>query len=267
MSGIKQLIQIEENHHRKRASQQLHQHPDLQLLYVLKGSGTLHHPNHTTPLTNQALAFIPKETMHAVRTNTQMTILALRVDEAMIEPLLEEIFSTRPFQTVFLLSTTRQHQLVLRQAFRQLLLLTKSHAPLDQLDLKLTCQQLLLLVIKLKTLPNDERSHSRSEAIHQYIDTYYYDIHSNEQLAQLFNLSVRHLTSIYKEAYHLIPYEAVHKKRTEVACLLLLETTQSASVIGFEVGYESLATFYRQFKRFTNMTPEQYRKERIVSHD
>ncbi len=267
MSVIKQLIQIEENHHRKKASQQRHHHPDLQLLYVLKGSGTLYHTKHTTPLTDQSLVFIPKETIHAVTTTNQMTLLALRVDETMLAPVLQEVFSRPPFQSVFLLSTTRQHQLKLRQAFRQVLQLTKSKEPLNQLDLQLTCQQLLLLVAQLKTLPDNERSYSRSEAIHQYIDTHYYDIHSNDQLAKIFNLSARHLSSIYKETYRLTPYQAIHKKRVEVACLLLLETHQSATMIGFEVGYESLATFYRQFYKFTDKTPEQYRKERNLPYD
>lgn len=267
MSDIEQLIQIEENHHRKKVSQQRHHHPDLQLLYVLKGSGMLYHTHHTTPLTDQSLVFIPKETTHAVTTTTQMTLLALRVDETMLAPVLQEIFSRPPFQSVFLLSTTRQHQLKLRQAFRQVLQLTKSKEPLDQLDLQLTCQQLLLLVTRLKTAPSNDRSYSRSEAIHQYIETHYYEIHSNDQLAKLFNLSTRHVSSIYKAIYQLTPYEAIHKKRIDVACLLLLETDRSATMIGFEVGYESLATFYRQFNKFTDITPEQYRKERTIPYD
>lgn len=267
MRTIKPLIQIEENHHRKKASQQPHHHSDLQLLYVLKGSGTLYHAHHTTSLTDQSLVFIPKNTTHAVTTTSQMTLLALRVDETMLAPLLQEVFSRPPFQSVFLLSTTRQHQLRLRQAFRQLLQLSKSDEPLNQLDLDLTCQQLLLLVTRLKTSPTNDRSFSRPEAIHQYIETHYYEIHSNDQLAKLFNLSTRHVSSIYKAVYQITPYEAIHKKRIDVACLLLLETDRSAAMIGFEVGYESLATFYRQFNKFTNMTPENYRKERTLPYD
>jgi len=42
---------------------------------------------------------------------------------------------------------------------------------------------------------------------------------------------------------------------------MLLETEENATDIGFSVGFNSLSSFYDQFKKTEGTTPEQYRKK------
>ena len=47
--------------------------------------------------------------------------------------------------------------------------------------------------------------------------------------------------------------------RISVAKKLLAETDKDILSVCFEIGYESLSTFYRTFKRYVQMSPNQYR--------
>ncbi len=48
--------------------------------------------------------------------------------------------------------------------------------------------------------------------------------------------------------------------RIEHAKRLLLDSDKEIVTICFEVGYETLSTFYRSFKKEVEMTPNQYRQ-------
>jgi len=60
--------------------------------------------------------------------------------------------------------------------------------------------------------------------------------------------------------YHTTPGELIARSRVNAACKLLLDTQSSVADIAFEVGFETLSTFYEHFSRLTGMAPLAYRK-------
>jgi AraC-like DNA-binding protein len=51
----------------------------------------------------------------------------------------------------------------------------------------------------------------------------------------------------------------LNEYRINRACKLLIETERQVSEICYQVGYESIPFFYRQFKKIKNMPPQSYR--------
>jgi len=63
-----------------------------------------------------------------------------------------------------------------------------------------------------------------------------------------------------RKHYHTTPGELIARSRVDASCRLLLESEASVSEIAFQVGFETLSTFYEHFGRLTGMPPLAYRK-------
>lgn len=63
-----------------------------------------------------------------------------------------------------------------------------------------------------------------------------------------------------KKHFHATPGELLTRSRVFAASRLLLTTDRSVSEIAFDVGFESLSTFYDHFGRLVGMKPAAYRK-------
>ena len=53
----------------------------------------------------------------------------------------------------------------------------------------------------------------------------------------------------------------LNEYRINRACKLLIETEKQVSEICYQVGYETIPFFYRQFKKIRNMPPQAYRAQ------
>ncbi len=82
-------------------------------------------------------------------------------------------------------------------------------------------------------------------------------------IAAKLGISTRHVNNIFKEQYGLTPMQYLTQIRIQVAERLLAETDKSIISICFEVGYDSVSTFYRCFKAETKVSPNHYRKNRM----
>ncbi|OCT15127.1 AraC family transcriptional regulator [Paenibacillus pectinilyticus] len=104
------------------------------------------------------------------------------------------------------------------------------------------------------------RNYEHIRPILHYIEQHYQRDLDLTQLAQLFHISQSHLSRLILEATgrkfksHLITLRIQHAKR------LLALTASSVTEISYECGFQSMATFYRNFKEYVMMTPENYRR-------
>lgn len=55
--------------------------------------------------------------------------------------------------------------------------------------------------------------------------------------------------------------------RIQQACQLLRETELSAKDVAAQCGFNSQQNFFRVFKKWTHVTPKQYREEPVSSQD
>jgi len=121
----------------------------------------------------------------------------------------------------------------------------------------------------LDKVAEQERAHARSfpdqvQAVMRTAVTF--DHARADRLAKLFDMHVR--TFHRRLAEHGVSHqELLDKTRFEVACELLERTSQKLPQIADILGYAELRSFIRAFKRWSGITPSEWRKRRsIVEH-
>lgn len=93
----------------------------------------------------------------------------------------------------------------------------------------------------------------------EYLQHHYADI-TLQEFADFFNYSPRQIERILKNTVGLNFKEIVQNLRIAKAKQLLENTGLSLERISFEAGFSSLNNFFRVFRKYTGMTPNQYRR-------
>ena len=119
-----------------------------------------------------------------------------------------------------------------------------------------------------KLKQNPEATHSQSkvlaEAIRYIQCNYPFDI-SLQQVAEQVELSPNYLSSLFKKELQLGFVEYFNRVRIENAKELLLNTHFKTYKVADKVGVPDEGYFGRIFKRFTGMTPNEFRRQRFVN--
>lgn len=85
-------------------------------------------------------------------------------------------------------------------------------------------------------------------------------------LSQQLSISPRHLSQVINEQLHQNFFEFVNRYRVEEAKKQLIDENNkkyTILAIAYEVGFNSKSTFNTVFRKYTNMTPSQYKKHHI----
>ncbi len=105
-------------------------------------------------------------------------------------------------------------------------------------------------------------------AVLQYIDRHFTEPLTLEGLAGQAGLTPTYFSALFKNAFHLSPWDYITTKRVEWALHLLLHEPDRHTMldIALQSGFNNTANFNKQFKRLTGLTPTQYRnsKEQII---
>lgn len=81
-----------------------------------------------------------------------------------------------------------------------------------------------------------------------------------EELAERANLSPFHFLRSFQERFQETPHQYLIRLRLEFAQRLLQETDRSVTDICLEVGFSSLGSFSKNFKRRLGRSPSAYRR-------
>lgn len=84
------------------------------------------------------------------------------------------------------------------------------------------------------------------------------------RLAQHLGIPLHHLSQVINEKTNSNFYDYINAQRIEEAKKLLHEpklSNRSIASLGFDVGFNSLSAFNAAFKKFTHITPSQFRKQ------
>lgn len=104
------------------------------------------------------------------------------------------------------------------------------------------------------------------EQMAMYISSNYDKELSVARVANCVGLHPDYANSIFRRAFCHSISEHIAIERIAKAQRRLIFSSDRISSIAYEVGYESLSSFNRTFKRLTGMTPRDYRIEMTVSH-
>lgn len=99
-----------------------------------------------------------------------------------------------------------------------------------------------------------------------YIQEYYVEPITLDSLAEVFNFSAYHLSSLFKEYTGMSPIDYLIRFRLERATELLMTTEASVGEIAASVGYKDVYYFSRIFKKRKDVSPAHFRIREIQAH-
>lgn len=102
--------------------------------------------------------------------------------------------------------------------------------------------------------------HAVVEQARRWLNQHLDDEWSMENLAKACNTSARTLLRRFRDAVGLSPVQYAQQLRVERAKGLLESTRLSLEAITARCGYEDVSTFSKVFKRWTDVTPREYRR-------
>lgn len=94
----------------------------------------------------------------------------------------------------------------------------------------------------------------------EYINQSYMDLIRIEDLASVCGLSETHFRRIFKELINMTPSDYLNLVRIQHACEFMRTTNMAMDEVSSHVGFENPTSFTRNFKKFLNMTPYQWKK-------
>ncbi|MBM7570346.1 AraC family transcriptional regulator [Aquibacillus albus] len=253
-------IRLYESKHTDGDAIHEHDHEVHQILYALEGEGKLILNGSSHSFTQDTVAVITPFTSHAIISDSKLTVLVLAFDQSILESsvkndLLEHFFAKTEFIELNPFDGSNVRQLLRKMLYEQ------SHGDsINYVALKIYLSELLLKLARSNEQPESfDANVLRAERLRKYMDTHYFEMISAEDLASKLGVSTRHLNNIFKERYQITPIQYLTEIRIGLAKKMLVETDKDIATICFEVGFESLSTFYRTFKNSTDTSPNKYR--------
>jgi len=104
------------------------------------------------------------------------------------------------------------------------------------------------------------KSSDHFRRINEHIMQNFQDEISLSEMASIANMGITTFCNFFKEHYRVTFVEYLNTIRVGHACKLLSEKDLNVVEVAYECGFNNLANFNRQFKKFKQMTPSEYRK-------
>lgn len=115
----------------------------------------------------------------------------------------------------------------------------------------------------LSNLPGSQKNDIRISKIISFLQTNYYKEIDLETISTIIYMHKNAICHFFKKKTGKTIFEILHEIRIKRACDLLINTTDPIEVIGSRVGYFSQSLFNRKFKEICKMSPTGYRKNWI----
>jgi AraC-like DNA-binding protein len=106
----------------------------------------------------------------------------------------------------------------------------------------------------------EKQSYQRLLQAMKYIDTHFKDDITLDGIAQNVGYSRCYFSSIFKKCMGMSIWDYICIKRIEESLTLIKTTDQNIADIALECGFNNAVNFNRLFKKYTNVTPNFFRK-------
>ena len=100
-----------------------------------------------------------------------------------------------------------------------------------------------------------------------YIENYFDQTLTIEQLAEQCHLSATHFRRTFHDIIGMPPLEYLNITRIMKACVLLRSTQDTILSIAEQTGFQSISSFNRLFGRIMQMSPREYRKQMLQADE
>lgn len=238
-----------------------HHHQCHQILYALDGEGTITLDKKRHPFSQDNAALIVPFSNHAVVSDSKLTLLVLAFDAIRLDPNTLSSLLRTYFQSSAFIKLNPFAGSELRQLLRKMLFEQSRQDPLGDWAFTIYLLEILLILARSNQPFHATDSNSlRAERIRSYMDTHYFEKLSADDIGARLGITARYVNDIFKAKYGITPTQYISEVRIELAKKLLVETDKDIVSIAFEVGYETLSTFYRNFKNIIQIAPNHFRQ-------
>ncbi len=248
-----------------------HFHPELQLVFVAKGSGKRHIGNHLSYYQNGDLVLIGSNLPHmgfqkGLYHNSTEVVVQMRPDflgnNFMNLPEMgpiENLLERSKLGLAFNGKTKRivgQKLLNMndKDALERLLAL------LEILDILSHSKDYKILNAESYALDIETLDHDRMTAIYGFVKENFSQSIPLEEIAQVANMTVPAFCRYFKKITNKTFITFLNEYRVTHACKLLSESGLSIAEVSFESGFNNLSHFNKSFKKFTQQSPKEYRQ-------
>jgi AraC family transcriptional regulator len=100
----------------------------------------------------------------------------------------------------------------------------------------------------------------QQKRVAEFIDTHLAEEISLAALAELVGLSVYHFARAFRRSFGTPPHRYHMARRIDRARALLQRPALSVTQIGIQIGFRETSSFTRGFRKFTGLTPTDYRR-------
>ncbi|WP_461206223.1 helix-turn-helix domain-containing protein [Clostridium sp. DL1XJH146] len=127
-------------------------------------------------------------------------------------------------------------------------------------DLENWFKEICLSIVGYINVTNESKGNKNIENVLQYIEKNFNKDISLKDVADYVDLNPSYVSTIFKENIGESFVSYLNKTRIEKAKKLIVNTQHTIKEIGFRVGFNSLQSFFRIFKKYEGITPGQYRQ-------
>jgi len=164
----------------------------------------------------------------------------------------------QPFQTSF--SCISANPIAIHSLLQDMYIKWQSGSIQEHLSVKASFYELIYRVFQeLVGGYGEPHEIDKAEVARLYIEQHINESLSIQKLADLLNISTRHLLRIFKARFEVGPQVYLQQLRIEHAKKYLLANQFSIKEIAVSLGFEDEYYFSRAFKKVTNMAPSNYR--------
>jgi AraC family transcriptional regulator len=100
----------------------------------------------------------------------------------------------------------------------------------------------------------------QQKRVAEFIDTHLAEEISLAALAALVGLSVYHFARAFRRSFGTPPHRYHMARRIDRARILLQRPALTVTQIGIQIGFRETSSFTRGFRKFTGLTPTDYRR-------
>lgn len=256
----------------------LHQHHELQITYIIKGSGTLLLEDFIGEFHPGNVFVIGPNVSHVFRSNEQ-----LPVDSEVMNAHSLSLYFDPNFLGQRFLDLPEVHQLhhFIKKSYKGLQInhpiAAQIAVMITQLRKKKAFDQLIAMLEILnvlsntdnytllsKTLPKKSLSpnlEKRLNDVFSYTMEHYAKVITLDEIAQLANMTTSAFCKYFKLHTRKTYVQFLNEIRIGNACKLLRENQMTIEQIAYATGFNNMANFNRKFKQINNITPSGFRKQ------
>jgi len=248
-----------------------HYHPEFELTYILSGRGIRYAGSGFEYFKENDLILLGPNLPHCWRNKGVQKgnsgAIVVHWDENLLG---NDWLNKREFDSIAKLLSKAQYGIKYSTSFSLLmkkkLLTMVSLPPFERLmsfvsilnELATTeDRQLLSTTIVDATFRNYD--HQRMNTVHQIVRNRYQEKVTLAQIASEVHMSEEAFSRFFSKTMNKPFFTYLNEYRINATCQLLIETDRKVSDVAMDSGFEALPFFYRQFAKFKNMSPKNYR--------